>query len=139
MAPVPAGGGTARTPPAALGDTCHWWVFAGSRVLVVAELEILDHPDGLEQTPDRPAGDKTKADVIGLGMLARVIQYHDALGAEEVDCAQVHDQQPASPAVKLAVQDRTEPRRSGTVNLTTDPDDDNALVTVIQRHDNGTT
>ena len=59
---------------------------------MVAELEMLDHPKGLEQTPDRPAGEKTKADVISLGVLAGVIQHHDALGAEEIDGAQVHDQ-----------------------------------------------
>jgi len=64
---------------------------------------MLGHLKGLEQTPDRPAGEKTKADVIGLGVLARVIQHRDALGAEELHGAQIHHQLAARPTVQLAV------------------------------------
>jgi hypothetical protein len=72
-------------------------------VVVVAELEMLDHLKGLEQTSDRPAGEKTKADVISLGVLARVIQHRDALGAEELHGAQIHNHLAARPTVQLAV------------------------------------
>jgi hypothetical protein len=51
-------------------------------------------------------------------MLARVIQHHDALGAEKIDCTQVHDQQAAGPTVELAVQDRAQPQLGGRVELT---------------------
>ncbi len=63
-------------------------VLSVSRVVdVVAKLEIFDHSESLKQTLDRLVGNEKKADVIGLGMLACVIQYDDALGAEEIHCA----------------------------------------------------
>ena len=40
---------------------------------VVAEFEILDHLESLKQTLDRSAGNETKADVLGVGVLACVI------------------------------------------------------------------
>ena len=40
---------------------------------VVAELETLNHSKGLKQTLDRSAGNETKADVLGVGVLACVI------------------------------------------------------------------
>ena len=36
---------------------------------------------------DRFAGNETKGDVTGLGVLTRVIQHDNALGAEEIHCA----------------------------------------------------
>lgn len=58
-------------------------VFSMSCVVdVVAELEILDHPESLKQMPDGSVGNETKAGVIGVGVLARVVQHDDALGAE---------------------------------------------------------
>jgi hypothetical protein len=41
--------------------------------------------------------------VISLGVLARVIQHRDALGAEELHGAQIHNQLAARPTVQLAV------------------------------------
>jgi hypothetical protein len=99
---------------------------------------MLDQPKGLEQTSDRSAGEKTEAEVISLGVLARVIQHREALGAEESHGAQIHHQLAAGPTVQLAVQGRAQPGCSGSVDLTTDPDDDHALVTVVQRYAKGT-
>jgi hypothetical protein len=49
-------------------------VFSMSCVVdVVAEFEILDHLESLKQTLDRSAGNETKADVLGVGVLACVI------------------------------------------------------------------
>jgi hypothetical protein len=57
-------------------------------------------------------------------MLARVIQHHNTLDAEEAHRAQVHHQHPARPAIQLAVQRRAQPRNSGGVDLTPDPHGD---------------
>jgi hypothetical protein len=70
---------------------------------------FIDRFERLKQTPDRPGGDESKADVIGLGVLARDSHHGDALGAEEIYFAEVYDEQAASSGVKLAVEDCAEP------------------------------
>jgi hypothetical protein len=95
---------------------------------------IFDRSERLKQAPDRPGGDESKADVIGLGVLARDSQHGDALGAEEIYFAEVYDEQAASAGVKLAVEDCAEPWCACTVDLAPDPDDDHALVTLVWRH-----
>ena len=89
---------------------------------------FFDRFERLKQTPDRPGGDESKADVISLGVLARDSQHGDALGAKEIHFAEVYDEQAASGSVKLAVEDCAEPWCACTVDLATDPDDDHALV-----------
>ena len=55
--------------------------FSAGRSRVVDMEGAFDHSERPWQAAERPAGDESEADVIGVGVLARVGQHSDALGA----------------------------------------------------------
>lgn len=83
---------------------------------------------------ERPAGDESKADVIGVGVLARVGQHSDALGAEEIYGAEVDDEQAAPWTVKFTVEGRAEPWCACVVDAAAGRHDDHAFVALVLRH-----
>ncbi len=73
------------------------------------------------------AGDESKADVMGVGVLARVGQHSDALGAEEIYGAEVDDEQAAPSTINFTVEDRAEPWCACVVDVAAGGHDDHAL------------
>jgi hypothetical protein len=87
---------------------------------------------------DRRIGDESEADLVGVGVLACLGQYDDALATEEIYCAEVHDKQAALAAVNFAVEGCAELWRTCIVDLAAGCDDDHFLMTLVLRHGKGT-